>query len=234
MDSNVNIFLSAFFSSKFEICTNRAIDKCLNENQVNRVLAYINELVAIPIKDFIEYVCLNPSSELISSLNYTQCSDIEYCHTKMCKAFKSVGCRGLTNKELGELLRRDFEHQDVHSSTNSKFGENVKGASQLGLTISKAGKWYLSSFGYVFDMLEPHIQSALMARTLLRDPFYAHIFREATHRDVCIYDEMVGVTHSTKIRRKGNIATFCRFVTSQISMDNEIILHSIISHNPKK
>ena len=234
MEPQVIAFLNNFFSPKLEIYINRVVDKCLNEDQIKKTLSYIDELIDIPIETFIEYICLNPSSQLISSTNYTQCSDIEYCHIKMCRAFKDAGCKGLSNKEVGTLLRQDFALQDVHSSTNSKFGENVKGAAQLGLTISKLGKWYLSSFGYVFDMLPPQKQSALMARTLLRDPFYAHIFKEATHRNVCIYDEMMGVTHMTKIRRKGNITKFCRFVTSQFNMNSEIILHNIIAQSPKK
>ncbi len=234
MDPQVNSFLLNFFSAKLDICTNRAIEGCLNDVQVKRTLAYIDELTSIPLKDFIEYICMNPSAELISSLNYTQCSHIELCHIKMCRAFKSVGCKGLTNSEIGIILHQDFPQKEQHSSTNAKFGENVKGASQFGLAISKAGKWYLTSFGFVFDMLDSQKQAALMARVLLRDPFYAHLIREATHREVNIYDEMVGISETTKIRRLGNIATFCKIVTSQVDMDEEIILHSIIAQKPKK
>lgn len=233
MDAQVNSFLSEFFSSTLELRKNRAIEGCLNEEQVKRTLEYIQEIIAIPIMDYIEYICENPSTALISSSNYTQCSQIDLCHIKMCKAFKSVGCKGLTTTEIGVILHQDFPKKGQHSTTDAKFGENVKGASQLGLAIYKSAKWYITAFGCVFDILDDNTRTALMARMLLRDPFYAHLFREATTRDVNIYDELVGIAETTKQRRLYNISSFCNIVLSQVNVDGTTQLYSINAQKPR-
>lgn len=185
MDENRETFLKTFFSSKFEMVYNKAVINGLNDNQVDPILSYIKEIIAIPIKEYIEYLVVNPSKSLITPFNYTQISKIELCHTEMCKAFKTANYKGLTTKEIGILLHNGQSKEGAHSTTESKYGENVKGASQLGLTISKDGRWYLSYFGYVYTSLEDQQKTALISRVLLRDPFYAH-YLEKQHIEMLL------------------------------------------------
>ena len=68
----------------------------------------------------------------------------------------------------------------------TKYGENqVKTASQLGLTILRGDLWYLTSIGYVYPNINPSVQNKLLSMMLLRDPFYSKVLCSLYNKDIC-------------------------------------------------
>ena len=231
-----NPLLREFFSSKLEICHNKCVQGSLSDSVVRQTIEYVRQLIAIPIKEYVDYIIAYPSSSIITSLNITQASHIELCKSEMCDAFRKCGYKGMTILEIGKALHNVQEDTESLGKKElnrlSKYGENVKGAAQLGLTILMTDKWFLSYFGYIYSQLDDSERNALNARCILRDPFYAHLFREASHREVFLYEEMLDLGPSTKIRRKTSVLAFCRIVITQANVEGQVLFHPIsIDHN---
>ena len=226
-----NPLLKEFFSSKLEIYHNKCVQGSVSESAAERTIEFVRQLIAIPLKEYVEYILANPSSAIITSLNITQASHIELCKSEMCDAFRKCGYKGMTILEIGKALhnvQEDWACLDKKELNRlSKYGENVKGAAQLGLTLFKTDKWFLSYFGVIYPRLDNGEQNALIARCLLRDPFYAHLFREAIHREVNLHEEMLGLGESTKIRRKTSVLAFCRIVETQANIEGLVMFHPI-------
>ena len=230
-----NSLLKDFFSAKLEINHNKCVQGILSDSAIEQTIDYVRQLIAIPLKEYVEYIISYPSSSIITSLNITQASHIELCKSEMCEAFRKCGYRGMSIMEIGKALHNIHEDSPIidRKEVNrlSKYGENVKGAAQLGLTIFKTDKWFLSYFGFVYSRLENSEQEALIARCLLRDPFYAHLFREASFHDVYLYEEMLDLRASTKQRRKTSVLAFCNIVITQANLEGQVFFHTISIDN---
>lgn len=233
-----NPLLKEFFSAKLEIYHNKCVHGVISDSAVEQTIDYVRKLIAIPIKDYVDYIVAYPSCSIITSLNITQASHIELCKSEMCDAFRRCGYRGMSIMEIGKALHNIDDTTPITDRKEinrlSKYGENVKGASQLGLTLFKTDKWFLSYFGFIYPQLENSEQEALIARCLLRDPFYAHLFREAFSREVFIFEEMLDLGTSTKIRRKPSVLAFCNIVITQANLEGQVLFHPIsIEKNTK-
>ncbi len=212
------LFLSLFYSSSVENSLNKKF-YCGDEDYEEQVLEYVKKVLSIPLADFLEYLIQNPQNTYVTSEHITQCSHIELCHIEMCEAFKRAGYKGLSLYEIGWYLHNDGIERA--KGTEAKYGENVKGAKQFGLTYFREGKWFLSAIGSVFDKLNENERLALLARNLLREPLYSQIFTEAVKKEVYIEDYMCTLTESTIIRRTPCVMAFCNIVKKQSLLEGK-------------
>lgn len=195
-----------FFSFSLEKTFNEAL---LNDKNyvVPRVdmLYYIDSILSVPFPEFIDYVRKHSSEFEITSKNITQCSSFAACEIEMCQTLIKEGNPGLIFTEIGKLFP-DYVTTDNDTSYR-KFGENqIKTAAQLGLAFEYYDCWYLSCLGYIYPDLSEGQRSALLARTLLRDPLYAHITMDLTKGDVNLLSYMESIPSSqTRFRRYGNV-----------------------------
>lgn len=208
--------LKQFFSMEFEMFYNKPFSCPLNGKQEKDVIDYIKCVISTPLVDFLTYIKDNPKP-LIEAGNITQASRVSLCHSEMCEALQRANDRGLTFSEIGWYLHND--NKERSKNTEAKFGENVKGAQQFGLTIIYKQKWYLTCLGKVFLKLNESERLALLARTLLRDPFYKHVLVALSNGDVNVVDYMIDISPSTIKRRTTSVKSFCAIVQKQAEIE---------------
>ena len=218
------IFLETFFSMSYEMELNRLLSNPLTSEQENDVIKYIKEAVAIPLKEYFEYICTN-SKPIFSATNITQASRISLCHIEMCEAMARGGNTGFNYEEIGRLLHNDDTTRSAN--TNAKFGENVKGAYQFGLTIVNQRKWYLSCLGKVLPQINSEIRDTLLSRTILRDRFYKHIVSDVCKKDVQLADYMIGISKSTVKRRLSSVKSICSIIINTATKE-QIKLYKVL------
>lgn len=193
--------LNRFFSKEFE-------DE-VNSNMINgsefpyvKVIQYITEICTVPYSHFTNYVkYMYTERQEWNSFDVTQNSNMEDCHRDICKVMTKAGNTGFDFKEIGKLLLDDgIERNDV---AYRKYGENhVKTAMQFGLTQESSGQWYLTCLGKVFADLDLDTQNKLLARVLLRSPFYGTIVADAQYEeDIHLAEYMGFLSESTQKRR---------------------------------
>lgn len=218
------LFLASFFS----LDTDRALNKMFYSGDVEceqQTLEYVQKILSIPLADYVEYLNTHPQNVYVTSEHITQCSHIELCHIELCEAFKRAGYRGLQLCEIGEYLHNDGVART--KGTESKYGENVKGAKQFGLAYFRQGLWYLSAIGAVFSKLNDKNRLALLARNLLREPLYIQIFTEAVEKEVYLSDYMHTLTESTIKRRTSSVMAYCNVVVKQSQLEGKPVFHKI-------
>lgn len=166
---------------------------------------YIDSLLSVPYAEFLTYIQEHLSDLTISSKNITQCSSFSACEIEMCQALLNEETPGLVFTDIGRLFP-EYVTSDNETSFR-KFGENqIKTAAQLGLVFEYYDYWYLTCLGYIYPELSEEQRKSLLARTLLRDPLYAHITIDLTKGDVNLLSYMDSLpSKQTKLRRYGNV-----------------------------
>lgn len=195
---------------------NKCFSCPLTEEQETNVMEYVKWVLSIPLSEFFKHIKENPKTSFDIG-NITQASRTSLCHYEMCEALLRANDRGLKCPEIGKYLHNDGIERSV--AAEAKFGENVKGAQQFGLTIIYQQKWYLTCLGKVFLKLDEVDRMPLLARTLLRDPFYKHLFCAISNNDVELTDYMIGISPSTIKRRTTSVRSFCSIVKEQAAKE---------------
>lgn len=166
----------------------------------DRIHEYINKIINVPYTDFIKYLQDNPDNREITSSNITQCSSFKACESYMCKVLLEENNMGFEYAEIGILLSK-FISSNKNNALR-KYGENqIKTASQLGLTFEYYEHWYLNCLGYVYLDLSNKQRSSLLARTILRDPLYSKIVTDIILRDISLKNYM-NILSSTTVNRR--------------------------------
>lgn len=167
-----------------------------------KVSEYVENVLAIPYCDFIEYVRNHIGN--VEDDQLTQSSSFVACSSDMCRALERQGNPGLRFIEIGQLFPQYVKVKN--EAAFRKYGENqIKTSTQLGLTFEYYGNWYLSCVGYIYNDLELQQQKMLLARTILRIPLYQSILTEILEKDIDITQYMQSLSDSTKGRRSGSI-----------------------------
>lgn len=198
--SNYQDILNLFFSRSFE----KDVEKLLLDDKeyiVPRqgIYNYIRKVVSVPYSEFLAYLKTQTICDY-SSNDITQCSSIEACEIEMCNALLWKNNPGLQFEEIGQLFPKY-----VTKNTKSafvKYGENqIKTSAQLGLVFEYYDYWYLSAVGYVFPELSDVDKQSLLARTILRTPFYQRLVLDLCDKTIYLTNYMKGLSKSTCIRR---------------------------------
>lgn len=208
-----------FYSKKFEDESNEIL---LNERWLFSEKAmedYVIQITNISISDYISYCENLPSIPNYTSKDITQLSSLYDCTLGMCKALKEVD-HGLSYIEIATKLH------DGHSYTNTpgaltKYGENqVKTASQLGLTLCIKDLWYLSAIGQIFPNLADDIQNKYFSICLLRDPFYSRVLCSMCKQETNLPNYMTILSESTQKRRIPNCKQLINFFIQQCNTES--------------
>lgn len=203
--------IAVFFSRSYEQPLNEKIlDDIYFAIPKNNILNYCHALLEVSISEFLYYIIGLPI-EKITSFDLTQCSSFESCEKLMIDGFLKENNRGLDFVEIGQLFPQYVKTQTVGAFR--KYGENqVKTASQLGLTFEYYGKWYLNCIGYVYNELDEKEKKALLARNLLRSPLYGRLVSDMCFDDVCLNDYFKDLSTSTIDRRLPNIKNILQII----------------------
>ena len=208
-----------FFSKKFEDESNEIL---LNERWLFSEKAmedYVIKITNISISDYISYCESLPSIPNYTSKDITQLSSLYDCTLGMCKALKEVD-HGLSYTEIATILH-DGQYYKYNSGALTKYGENqVKTASQLGLTLCIKDLWYLSSIGHIFPNLAGDIQNKYFSICLLRDPFYSRVLCSMRKQETNLPNYMTILSESTQKRRLSSCKQLINFFIQQCNTES--------------
>lgn len=215
-----------FFVKKFENESNELLIGHRGLFSEEAMEEYVLQLTDISMSDYISYSESHPQPNDFTSKDITQLSNINDCTINMCNMMISTNNIGMNLIQIAKALHVDkaYKFNDV---ALTKYGENqVKTASQLGLTILRGDLWYLTSIGYVYPNINPAVQNKLLSMMLLRDPFYSKVLCSLYNKDICLKDFMKILSESTQNRRISSCMKLIGFFLEQCKKEN-IILHSI-------
>lgn len=198
--------LTLFFSKSYEKQLNEAIlDDVDYEIDQYGLLNYVANVIAVPYKEFLEYLLKHNNHELIESRHITQSSSFDACEKEMIDVFLSEDNRGLTFVEIGKHFKK-YIRSDKDGAFR-KYGENqVKTSEQLGLAFEYYKCWYLNCIGYIYNDLSSEDRQSLIARNLLRDPLYKSMMLDILKNDVDIVSYMTCLdSNETRLRRYDSV-----------------------------
>jgi hypothetical protein len=199
----------------------RSIEEDYNEKLFQRryilpqdeVLAYIRNLLEIPMDAFFIFMREHHRSYSFKISEIPQYSSIEDATIRMCQVLKAANDLGFSYVEMGVLLRHNGEERK--QGADQKYGENhSKTAADFGLVqISPLShKIFLTSIGYVFDLLSQEEQQAYLSRALLRNGFINCILSRAAIKPIVLYNEMSILSPSTINRRLPNVKGYLKIL----------------------
>lgn len=215
------LMINGFFDQIFEKHINEDMLELNYVFPTKKVLEYIDSLCSIPYEDYLNFLIEKGKFSPILAGDITQNSNINDCHINLCNALSEAGDPGMDFNAIGRVLQNDGV--DRAPGADKKYGENhVKTASQLGLAWELCGTWYLTCIGRVFCLLSQETQSAIMARCMLRSPFYARILCNAINTDIYLPDYMSILSVSTIKRRLPSVKKMLDIVIRAISNSDTI------------
>lgn len=222
---NTDELLEEFFEYSFE----EVITEDMLERDyvfpLSKVEGYVMQIITTPYQCFIDYVYTHYCNKPIETSCIPQISNYDASTRGVCQVMKGRNDPGLEYMELGVSLFSDDTPRN--DSAYLKFGENhVKGACFHGLTHVLYKKWFLTCLGYVYSDLDDEMRQYLSARTLLRNPFFHIIVRDAVEHDVNIQKYMAGLKPSTQVRRSSSCMHFFNVILQQCKLEN-VPIHSI-------
>lgn len=192
---------------------------------ISKVEDYVMQIVTTPYQNFIDYVYTHYCNKPIETSCIPQISNYDASTRGVCQVMKGRNDPGLEYIELGVALFSDDTPRN--DGAYLKFGENhVKGACFHGLTHVLYKKWFLTCLGYVYPDLDDEMRQYLSARTLLRNPFFHIVVRDAVEHDVNIQKYMAGLKPSTQVRRSSSCIHFFNVILEQCQLE-KVPIHSI-------
>lgn len=229
-------YIELFFSKSYE----KTLDKLIRDDKnyiipYEQLHNYIKNIITVPYQEFINYILNHPLKEKIETKDITQSSSFSACEIEMCKALMFVDNPGLNYLEIGKLFPDYVSHPN--DTAYRKYGENqIKTSAHLGLVYEYYKYWYLSCIGYIYQRLSELDREKLLARTILRTPFYYRMMVDLYYHDVASTKYMTTLSRATQLRREGSVCRLldicieeCRREGIQI---HKIIKLSDIPHRP--
>jgi hypothetical protein len=201
--TNEQTILEFFYGDVETTINNAILDDIDYVVPKNRILSYVNKLLAIPYSEYL-YSLISWELTKIESGDLTQSSCFSAAEIEMCQALLSFDNLGFTFEEIGQLFPQYCKKNSLYALR--KYGENqVKTSKQLGLTYQYYGKWYLNCLGYIYEDLSEENRRLLLARTILRDSLYGSMMRDLIFNDIALEDYLIGLSKSTIARRATGI-----------------------------
>ncbi len=219
--------LTEFFKYELEVTTKKNILTGNVSPILATVQAHIDELIAIPVNYYIEYITASCKREPIMAADVFQFSDIEDATINVCKAVCQHNC-GYSIQEIGALLLDDGTHRST--TALNKYGENhIKTAESFGLAFRvNRRQYFLTSTGMVFCDLTEHQRKKLLIRLILRNKLMLQLILVAQNGpfelDAFLYD----LSRTTYLRRRTNIKRIITLLQESTEYDFSFLATNII------
>ena len=198
-------YIELFYSRSYEEDVNKKILD--DKNYVvprQQLYNYVKNLISIPYADFIRHIKENHKKPSPDDSGITQFSSFSSCEIEMCNALLWANNPGLQFLEIGQLFPEKVSSKKT--AAYRKFGENqIKTATQLGLTFEYYDHWYLGCLGYLYPTLNDEEKQSLLARTITRNDFYSHLLINVIDHNIVISDYLNHLSNTTQKRREGNV-----------------------------
>lgn len=217
--------LDVFFSRRFEEESDKILLDTPHFFSRKVMKEYVEQLAGIGLEEYIVYADTHPNSKCITTKDITQLSSLTDCTYDMCRIWGEIN-EGKTLIQIAEALHGDKNYKN-NTVALTKYGENqVKTASQLGLTFFRNNLWYLSSVGVVFLTLSDDVKYKYFSICLLRDPFYSRVFCSMYKQETNLLDYMSILSESTQKRRASSCMKLVNIFVQQCR-EESINIHTI-------
>lgn len=167
-------WIELFFSKAFEKQINDLILEDIDyEIPRESILNYVHHVIEVPYKDYLDYVS---NLELVpyDKFDIPYFDKYRYCESVLINYLISQDNIGFTEEEIGKYLA-DREW-GIRRSTTFYGSIHLYSAKMLGIVYEYYNHWYLNCIGYVYETLSNSQRTSLLARTLLRSPFFRNLF----------------------------------------------------------
>ncbi len=219
--------LTAFFKYELEESTKENILSGNISPILNTTRNYIDELIAIPVNCYVDYITVCCKREPIMASDVFQFSDIEDATINVCEAVckHNVGC---SMQEIGSLLLDDGIQRSP--TALNKYGENhIKTAEAFGLAFrANRRQFFLTATGIIFCSLSQDKREKLLIRLILRNKLMVQLILAATNGvfelDAFLYD----LSKSTYLRRRTNIKRIIALLQTSTEFDFSFLSSNII------
>lgn len=223
MDNMLEIFLSKEYEEKI----NKKMMWYDYSFPKEEVMNYINDVLEIPLSDFMDDIFGVTTGEVIEAKDVFQFSSINDATFRMCEEVFEYGNPGLTHIEAGKLLLNDG--MDRKNGALTKYGENhVKTARDLGLMYDVTGSYFLSCIGQVINELPEYKRNKLLVRLTLRNKLVRRLIKTAQDGEVHARVVMDMLSDSTYTRRKPNVKQILSILENSDEYDFSLYINRII------
>ena len=209
--------LTRFFNKTFENKINEAMMYYKYVFPEDEVINFINELINMQIEDILIYIKRNKTKIDLTSKDIFQFSSLDDSIYKLTRKLKEIKDPGLHHIDIGKLLLDDGIEREYGAYL--KYGENhSKTANEIGLLYKSSNSYFLSCWGYIFNLLEKDVQSKFLVRLILRTNLLQHLIKIPDNlidlRTVCSF-----LSDSTYTRRKSNIKSIIGILQNSTDYD---------------
>lgn len=172
-------WIELFFSESYEKQINELVlDDREYEIPYKPLFNYIEHLLSIPYPEFLDYVKdLGPIP--YNKKDIPQFVKFEHCENTIIQYLLDEDNRGCRPVEIGGYLNYNYSRSNVRVDVRYA-NRNLISARILGLVYEFFGYWYLNCISYIYNDLSKAQQKALLARTILRSPFFRTVFGKAS------------------------------------------------------
>lgn len=176
-------WIELFFSEAYEKQINDLVLEDWDYDvPIHSIRNYVEAVIAIPYTEFIDYVKHNYAGTTFRAADIPQFIKYANCEINLVDYLLGEDNRGCTPTEIGAKLNDLFEKSqrgDISYATR-----HLGSARILGLAYEYFGHWYLNCLSYVYGSLNHEERNSLVARTMLRSPFFKAIFAGRSRRIV--------------------------------------------------
>lgn len=172
-------WIELFFSESYEKQINELVlDDREYEIPYKPLFNYLEHLLSIPYIEFLDYVKeLGPIP--YNKGDIPQFVKFEHCESSIIRFLLDEDNSGCRPVEIGGYLNYNYLRSNARIDVRYA-NSNLISAKILGLVYEYYGYWYLNCIGYIYNELSKAQQKSLLARTILRSPFYRTVFAKTT------------------------------------------------------
>lgn len=167
-------WIELFFSKAFENQINDLILEDIDyEIPRESIHNYVLHVIDVPYEDYLDYVS-NLELKIYDKFDIPYFEQFAYCESDLIEYIISQDNNGCTEEEIGKYLARRARR--IAGSTSYFGSRHLYSAKIMGLVYEYYNHWYINCLGYVYGSLNNKQRFSLLARTILRSPFYMTLF----------------------------------------------------------
>ena len=176
-------WIELFFSEAYEKqINNLVLEDWDYDVPILSIRNYVEQITAIPYTEFIDYVKENFTGTTYRATDIPQFIKYSNCEIDLVNYLLGEDNRGCTPTEIGEKLNDLFKQNKRGNASYAT--RHLVSAKMLGLAYEYFGHWYLNCLSYIYVDLNKEEREAIVARAMLRSPFFKAVFASSNRRIV--------------------------------------------------
>lgn len=191
------------------------------------VINYVKDVIAVPLSEYVAYVCNCLPNKLIVAADVFQFSKLNDATFGLCSIIKNINNPGVNYLQAGELLLDDGKTR--LKGAYLKYGENhLKTGASIGFLFEITRTYFLSIYGSVIDLLSTEEQNLLLVRLIIRNNLISRLIKIGSMGRINVREFLYMLSDSTYKRRSSNIKSIIDILKISKEFNFDPILKNII------